>query len=165
MFVWIRYHPVSQEQLTDSQCLDPVAKSELDGNRYWDQDSRPLSKVLASFHGQHPESASSLVTGLLWQDSLDTGPYTLESLFLLSFYCYQKRRLLLRREVVLGSLLDTCAPHGGSFLVEGGTGCSPLSSALWGGISGESISHTLVQSVLLRSSSGVLFPQDQVPVK
>lgn len=70
MFVWIRYHPVSQEQLTDSQCLDPVAKSELDGNRYWDQDSRPLSKVLASFHGQHPESASSLVTGLLWQDSL-----------------------------------------------------------------------------------------------
>lgn len=40
---------------------------------------------------------------------------------MLSFYCYQKRRLLLRREVVLGSLLDTCAPHGGSFLVEGGT--------------------------------------------
>lgn len=111
----------------DSRCLDPVAKSELDANRYLNQDSRPLSKVLASFHGQHPESAPSLVTGLLWQDSLDTGPYTLESLFLLSSYCYQKLHLLLRKEVVLGSLPDTCAPPGGSFLMEGGTDCSPLS--------------------------------------
>lgn len=122
----------------DSRCLDPVTKSELDANRYWNQDSRPLSKVLASFCGQHPESASSLVTGLLWQESLVTGPYTLESLFLLSSYCYQKLCLLLRREVVLGSLPDTCAPPGGLFLMEGGTSCSHLFFALWGGISGES---------------------------
>lgn len=145
-----------------SRCLDPVAKSELDAKRYLNQDSRSFSKVLASFHGQHPESASSLVPGLLWRDSLDTGPYTLESLFLLSSYCYQKLHLLLRRKVVLGSLPDMCAPPGGSFLMKGGSDCSPLSFTLWGGLSGGSFSHTLVQSILLRSSSGVPFPQDQV---
>lgn len=66
-----------------SRCLDPVAKSELDAKRYLNQDSRPFSKVLASFHGQHPESASSLVPGLLWQDSLDTGKLVLAQFLLL----------------------------------------------------------------------------------